>query len=57
MDGCYVNNVFLTWNQLKLFEMYKQYIEGNLTKEKFKNAWGNYEDFEIAERIYNNIIC
>ena len=47
---------FLTWDYLKLFDMYKEYLKGKITKEKFKNAWGNYEDFELAERIYNKVM-
>ena len=35
---CYINNIPMSSNQCKLFDKYKEYLEGKATKNDFYNT-------------------
>ena len=53
---CYINNIPMSSNQCKLFDKYKEYLEGKATKNDFVNFEGYGNTFEIAKAIYEKVM-
>ena len=53
---CYINNIPMSLSQCKLFDKYKEYLEGRTTKNDFVNFEGYGNTFEVAKAIYENVM-
>ena len=57
MDAiCYINNVPMSSSQCKLFDLYKEYLEGKVNKSAFINFEGYGDMFNAAQNIYDKIM-
>lgn len=54
-EGCYINNVFVTWEESRLFDMYRLYINNRIDRKSFIDNF-NYDNFDRAEALYNKIM-
>ena len=53
---CYINNIPMSSSQLKLFDKYKEYLEGRAIKNDFVNFEGYGNTFETAKSIYEKVM-
>lgn len=54
-EGCYINNVYVTWEESRLFDMYRLYINNKIDRKSFIDNF-NYDNFDRAEALYNKIM-
>jgi hypothetical protein len=54
-EGCYINNVYVTWEESRLFDMYRLYINNKIDRKSFIDNF-NYDNFDRAEVLYNKIM-
>lgn len=54
-EGCYINNVYVTWEESRLFDMYRLYINNRIDRKSFIDDF-KYDNFDRAEALYNKIM-
>ena len=54
-SGCYINNVYVTWEESSLFNMYCLYLNKRIERESFIDEF-KYDNFERAKKLYNQIM-
>ena len=54
-NGIFINNVFVNWEESRLFDLYCRYLEGLAERYAFIDHNG-YDHFESAKRLYNKIM-
>ena len=54
-EGCYINNVYVTWEESRLFDMYRLYINNKIDRKSFIDNF-KYDNFDRAEALYNKIM-
>lgn len=54
-DGCYINNIYVTWEESNLFNMYCLFLRGRIERESFIDEF-KYDNFDRAEKLYNEIM-
>ena len=54
-DGCYINNIYVTWEESTLFNMYCLFLRGRIERESFIDEL-KYDNFDRAEKLYNEIM-
>lgn len=53
--GCYINNVYVTWQESRLFDLYCLYLNKRIDRQSFIDAY-QYDNFEKAKELYNKIM-
>ena len=53
--GCYINNVEVTWEESRLFDMYRLYLNNKIDRQSFIDTY-NYDSFERAKTLYEKIM-
>jgi hypothetical protein len=53
--GCYINNVSVTWEESRLFDMYRLYLNNKIDRQSFIDTY-NYDSFERAKTLYEKIM-
>lgn len=53
--GCYINNVEVTWEESRLFDMYRQYLNNKIDRQSFIDTY-KYDSFERAKTLYEKIM-
>ena len=53
--GCYINNVYVTWEESRLFDMYRLYLNKRIDRQSFIDDY-HYDNFDRAEALYKKII-
>ena len=54
--SCYINNVYMSSSQCKLFDLYCKYLEGKTKESDFINFEGYGNTFELAKSIYEKVM-
>lgn len=54
-SGICINNVFVTWEDSKLFDLYCRYLEGSVERSAFIDHNKN-DYFDRAKHLYNKIM-
>ena len=55
IDGICINNVPVTWEESRLFSLYRQYLNGMAKRSAFIDH-NNYDHFDRAKDLYNKIM-
>lgn len=53
--GCYINNVYVTWEESRLFDMYRLYLNKKIDRQSFIDVY-HYDNFDRAEQLYKKIM-
>ena len=53
--GCYINNVYVTWQESRLFDLYCLYLNKRIDRQSFIDTY-QYDNFEKAKELYNQIM-
>jgi hypothetical protein len=53
--GCYINNVYVTWEESRLFDMYRLYLNKRIDRQSFIDDY-HYDNFDRAEALYKKIM-
>lgn len=54
-DGICINNVPVTWEESRLFDLYRRYLNGMAERSAFIDH-NNYDHFDRAKDLYNKIM-
>ena len=54
-EGCYINNVEVTWEESRLFDMYRLYLKKRIDRQSFIDDY-HYDNFDRAEALYKKIM-